>query len=277
MYKLIALDLDGTLLTDSKEISRENLELLHCLIKQGYEIVIATGRSYYSARVLTNNIKEHLIYICNNGNIVRDALDNRILSAKFLEPREAIIVLDEGIKRGLYPFVHVDYFHDGYDVILGKGYYSDVRIKKAKDNLLRIRLVEEILEENLSRVLAMVYPSYIDRLKDFYYSLGESYPNRFNAHIIDNVSQAEGLLEVMNPLGNKWSSIVDYANSKGIKTEEIIALGDNNNDIEMVMNAGLGIAMKNGTDLIKEVANRVSQKDNNESGVAHELREILGL
>ena len=81
----------------------------------------------------------------------------------------------------------------------------------------------------------------------------------------------------MNPLGNKWSSIVDYANSKGIKTEEIIALGDNNNDIEMVMNAGLGIAMKNGTDLIKEVANRVSQKDNNESGVAHELREILGL
>ena len=43
------------------------------------------------------------------------------------------------------------------------------------------------------------------------------------------------------------------------------------------MNAGLGIAMKNGTDLIKEVANRVSQKDNNESGVAHELREILGL
>ena len=86
MYKLIALDLDGTLLTDSKEISRENLELLHCLIKQGYEIVIATGRSYYSARVLTNNIKEHLIYICNNGNIVRDALDNRILSAKFLGP-----------------------------------------------------------------------------------------------------------------------------------------------------------------------------------------------
>ncbi|NLY46548.1 MAG: HAD-IIB family hydrolase, partial [Tissierella sp.] len=208
MYKLIALDLDGTLLTDSKEISKENLELIHYLIEKGYEIVIATGRSYYSARVLTNNINEHLIYICNNGNIVRDAIDDRVLSANFLSPQDAKIILDEGIARGLYPFVHVDYFNEGYDVLLGKDHYSKESLTRARNNLLRIKIIEEQLEENLNRVLAIVYPAELSKLKDFYYAIGELYPDMFNSYIMENATQAEGLLEVMNPSGNKWKSIV---------------------------------------------------------------------
>lgn len=275
MYKLIALDLDGTLLTDSKEITQENLDLIHYLIDRGYELVIATGRSYYSARVLTNNINEHLIYICNNGNIVRDAIDDRVLSAKFLSPQNSRIILQEGISRGLYPFVHVDYFNEGYDVILGKDHYPKEGLKRAKNNLLRIKIVDDRLEDKLNRVLAMVYPSELNRLKDFYYAIGELYPDMFNSHIVEAASQAEGLLEVMNPQGNKWDSIVRYANSLGIEASEIIVMGDNNNDIEMIMNAGLGIAMKNGSSLAKEVADRVSQRDNNKSGVAFELKKIL--
>ncbi len=277
MYKLIALDLDGTLLTDNKVITKDNLELLHYLIKNGYEIVIATGRSYYSARVLTNNIKEHLIYICNNGNIVRDAIDDRVLSANFLSSKDAKIILDEGIARGLYPFVHVDYFNDGYDVLLGKDHYPKESLTRATNNLLRIKIVEDNLEENLNRVLAMVYPEDLNRLKDFYYAIGELYPEMFYSYIMENASQAEGLLEIMHPLGNKWNSIVRYANSLGIKGSEIIAMGDNNNDVEMIMNAGLGITMKNGSKLAKEVSDLVSEKDNNESGVAFELKKILGI
>ena len=277
MYRLIALDLDGTLLTDNKVITKDNLELLHYLIKNGYEIVIATGRSYYSARVLTNNIKEHLIYICNNGNIVRDAIDDRVLSANFLSSKDAKIILDEGIARGLYPFVHVDYFNDGYDVLLGKDHYPKESLTRATNNLLRIKIVEDNLEENLNRVLAMVYPEDLNRLKDFYYAIGELYPEMFYSYIMENASQAEGLLEIMHPLGNKWNSIVRYANSLGIKGSEIIAMGDNNNDVEMIMNAGLGITMKNGSKLAKEVSDLVSEKDNNESGVAFELKKILGI
>lgn len=277
MYKLIALDLDGTLLTDDKSISQENLDLIHFLIKEGYEIVIATGRSYYSAKVLTNNIKQHLIYISNNGNIVRDALDDRIISSNYLDPIDAKIILNEGISKHLYPFVHVDFFEDGYDVLLGKNHYPKESLKKAENNLLRLKIIDDGLEENMDRVLAMVYPGNLDSLNDFYYHIMETYPEKYNSHIVENVSQADGLLEIMNPSGTKWNSIIQYASSLGIKAEEIIAMGDNNNDIEMIINAGLGIAMKNGSKLLKEVAKSISLKDNNESGVAFELKRVLGL
>ncbi|MDR7870215.1 MAG: Cof-type HAD-IIB family hydrolase [Tissierellaceae bacterium] len=277
MYKLVALDLDGTLLTDEKTITKENLDLIHLLIDKGYEIVIATGRSYYSARVLTDNIKEHLIYICNNGNIVRDAIDDRVLFTNYLDSKDSKIILREGISRGLYPFIHADYFDEGYDCLLGKNHYPTESHMKARNNLLRIKIIEDNLEENLDKVLAFVYPDNFDKLMDFHLYLSEKYPNKFNSHVMEHATQAEALLEVMNPTGTKWNTLIKYATSLGIEANEIIAIGDNNNDIEMIMNAGLGIAMKNGSQLVKEVADIVSKKDNNQSGVAFELKRLLGL
>lgn len=277
MYKLIAIDLDGTLLTYDKTITKENLDLIHLLIGKGYEIIIATGRSYYSARVLTENINEHLIYICNNGNIVRDAIDDRVIFTNYLDPKDSKILLQEGIAMGLYPFIHANYFGEGYDVILGKNHYPIESISKARDNLLRIKIIDDSLEENLDKVLAFVYPNEFDKLMDFHLFLSEKYPNKYNSHVMEHASQADALLEVMNPIGTKWNTLVKYANSIGIEAQEIIAIGDNNNDIEMIMNAGLGIAMKNGTKLAMEMADIVSEKSNNESGVAFELKKILGI
>lgn len=277
LYKLIALDLDGSLLNDEKEIPKENLDVLHQLVDKGYEVVIATGRSYYSARRITGDIKEELIYICNNGNIVRDALDDRLLATKFLDPKDSKIILEEGFSRDLDPIIHVDFFHKDYDIILGEGNkYADMY--NGQTGLFsRAKIVEDRLEDNLDRVLALVYPGNMDILKDFNYSINQLYPDRYNSHIMENIQMAEGLLEIMNPLGTKWNSLIEYASSQGIKAEEIIAIGDDNNDIEMIMNAGLGIAMKNAGELVKEVANKVSKKDNNNSGIAFELKKLLYL
>ena len=67
MYKLIAIDLDGTLLDDKKEISKENVDLIKELIEKGYEVVIATGRRYWSAKELTKNIDKPLTILANKG------------------------------------------------------------------------------------------------------------------------------------------------------------------------------------------------------------------
>lgn len=277
MYKLIALDLDGTLLTDDKKITRENLDTIHHLIEIGYEVVVATGRSYYSARILTENIKEHLIYICNNGNIVRDAIDDRIISTKYLKPEDSKIILQEGFSRDLEPIIHVDFFDEGYDVILDKNSYHVERYNKEPNKVIRAKIIEDKLEENLNRVLAMVYPGDLHILRDFHYAINDLYPDKFNSHVMENIVMAEGLLEVMNPMGTKWNTLIEYAASLGIKADEIIAMGDDNNDIEMLMNAGLGIAMKNGNKLVKEVADMVTEKNNNESGVAFELKRVLSI
>ena len=94
---------------------------------------------------------------------------------------------------------------------------------------------------------------------------------------MENIQNAEALLEIMNPLGNKWLSLKEYAQKKGISPEEIIAIGDDNNDAQMIKNAGCGIAMKNASQQVKKVADIITEKDNNQAGVAFELRKILNL
>lgn len=81
----------------------------------------------------------------------------------------------------------------------------------------------------------------------------------------------------MNPLGCKWQSLQEYAKERGIREGEIIAIGDDNNDTPMIKNAGLGIAMKNASKDVKSVADIITEKDNNDSGVAFELKRVLNL
>ncbi len=278
MYKLIALDLDGTLLNDDRMITSENLNIIHDLTDKGYEVVIATGRNYYSAKVITKNINEHLIYICNNGNIVRDAIDDRVISTTFLNSKDSKIILQEGIARKLFPFIHVDYYQEGYDILV----YNNLNFKKRNPSkeaklISRIKIIEEKSDEKMDRVLSIVYPGELDMLYDFHLSINNMHPNRFNSHIMEHATETEALLEIMNPQGTKWNALIKYANTLGIEADEIIAIGDNNNDIEMIINAGLGIVMKNGSKLAKEVADLVSERDNNESGVAFELKKILNI
>jgi len=277
LYKLIALDLDGTLLNDEKNIAEENIRLLNQLSKNGIKILIATGRGYYSAKQLTKNIKGDLIFVANNGGIVRQRENDQVLFSQFLDEAHCKLVLKEGLKRDLHPIIHIDYFLDGYDIIL-----SNKFIKRYKDSayvkkVTRYKLMDKVLDEKIDRILALVYPGGKDKLNNFNLYINENYPDRFSSHIMENVEIDEGILELMNPSVNKWEGIKKYARSQGIKEEEIVVIGDDNNDIDMIRNAGLGIAMKNGTALARSIADTISEKDNNQAGVAFELKRVLNI
>lgn len=277
MYKLIAMDLDGTLLTDNKNISLENLKFIYQIIDLGYELVIATGRRYFSAKEFTKDIKRKITILANNGNIIRSSPDDKFILSKFLNKDDLKNVMITGNKRSLYPIVHVDYYEDTIDMIIEKqasdSSYSNYLSKDEKR--YKILPSEEIYE--LDRVLALVYPGKKDTLELFYKEINTKYPDLFNIHILERIHSAEAMLEVMNPLGSKWKSLLEYSSSKSILASEIIAIGDDNNDLEMILNAGLGISMKNGSVLMRDAADLITQRDNNNSGVAFELRRILGI
>jgi len=141
----------------------------------------------------------------------------------------------------------------------------------------RYREVESYLEMDEDRILAVVYAGNREELVNFHLDISKRYPNRYSSHVMENIVIAEALLEVMNPLGNKWLSLSEYAKEKGVAEKEIIAIGDDNNDIQMIKNAGCGIAMKNASKGAKKVADIITEKDNNQAGVAFELRKILKL
>ncbi len=274
MYKLIAIDLDGTLLNDEKEISGENLQVINEAISKGYEVVIATGRRYWSAKDLTKEIDSHMTILANNGNIVRNSIDDKTLISKYLDKYDFRNVLEEGKRRKLDPIIHLDQYENGFDVAIEhhrdhENYYNyllDSRYRQIKD-----------LTQIDDGILAVVYPGKAKQLHDFYSELIDKYPGVYNAHVMENMVLSEAMLEVMNPKGTKWLSLVEYAETIDIKPEEIIAIGDNNNDISMIRGAGLGIAMNNGSEALKKMADAVSLKDNNQSGVAFELKRVLGI
>ncbi|HSH36664.1 Cof-type HAD-IIB family hydrolase [Schnuerera sp.] len=277
MYKLIAIDLDGTLLNDEKDIPSDNIQLLRELIDRGYEVVIATGRRYWSAKQLIKDIGRPIVILANNGNVVRNTKNDQIIIKKYLDLADFKTLVKEGKKRGLDPIIHVDQYDKGIDLIIEmdrshKNYYNYVSQSEE-----RYKKVKSYLEINEDSILAVVYAGRKEELVNFHLDINKRYPNRYNSHVIENIVVAEALLEIMNPLGCKWLSLSEYAKEKGIAEEEIITIGDDNNDAEMIKNAGCGIAMKNASEGVKQVADIITEKDNNESGLSFELRKILDL
>ncbi|MCF6465755.1 Cof-type HAD-IIB family hydrolase [Clostridium sp. Cult2] len=277
MFKLIAIDLDGTLLDDKKNIPEYNIKMVKKLIDKGYEVVIATGRRYWSAKQLVKSINRPMVILANNGNIVRDTKDDGIIIKKYLDLKDFKTLVKEGKERGLYPIIHVDQFKDGIDLIIEMDKAHEKYHNYIAQSEERYKKVENYLEIKEDNILAVVYAGGKEELESFHFDINERYPNRYNSHIMENIVVAEALLEIMNPLGCKWLSLSEYAKEKGIAEKEIIAIGDDNNDAQMIKNAGCGIAMKNASEGVKEVANIITEKDNNESGVAFELKKILNL
>lgn len=273
MYKLIAIDLDGTLLNDEKIIPKENLETIKTLIDLGYEIVIATGRRYWSAKKLTKDIGRDMTILANNGSIVRQTKDDNTIATKYLKDYKRLI--EAGKKRGLSSIVHVDDYYEGYDFIiekdgLHKGYNNYI-----SEDENRYRKIEDFSNMDEEKILAIVYAGNKKDMEDFYLELNQNYPGQYNSHVVGNIQLAEALLEILNLEACKWLSLLDYAKAKGIDSSEIIAIGDDNNDLQMIKESGCGIAMKNANDSVKKVADIITEKHNNQSGLAYELQKLL--
>lgn len=277
IYKLIAIDLDGTMLNDEKIISNYTKEILHKINNIGVEIVIATGRRYWAAKNFVKGLDMNLTILANNGNIVREISDDSVLIKKYMDIEDFLNLLKEGRKNNLSPILHVDDYEKGIDMIIelerdDERYFS--YMSKVQSRYKKIKKLESYKD---GKILAVVYFGEVEDMENFRRYINSNYPSKYNSHIITKLSIPGSLLELMNPLGSKWTSLKEYAHNKGIKADQIIAIGDDNNDIEMIEKSGYGIAMLNSTINVKNVADEVTEKNNNEDGVAHVLRRIFKL
>ncbi|NYB75711.1 HAD family hydrolase [Sedimentibacter hydroxybenzoicus DSM 7310] len=271
-YKMVVSDLDGTLLDDEKQINDKTVYILNELYKKGIEIVIATGRNHYMAKKLIEPISNlNPVILSNNGSVVRH--NDIALSYNYLNPLFFEKIYKEGLRRGLNPFIHVDEYDNGYDIIYEKEDFENEYSGYIKKDYNRARLIKfDPLKTN--KILSVCYFDEYNKLSDFGTEMTN--PKHYNTIFNRNIGNL-ALLEFLHLEGCKWSSLKKYAAQKNIEPEDIIALGDDNNDIEMLKNAGMGIAMVNGTEEIKKAARRISKFDNNNSGVYYELKELFDL
>ena len=272
MIKMVSMDLDETLLNTEKVITKSFESFVQKLKSNNIIPVVATGREYYSAhKFVGNNVDIDLI--CNNGNVIRDNLTGKV---HYVNP-----ISDEDLKRVMafddndevYTSLHIQR-DDGIDLV-----YKKKNFKKFEgtyvDAFRGRNLALDDFENLEGNPLSIVFAGSHDNLVALRNRMRDKISDRFNFHIMKIRIEPKWMLEVLQKSGDKFYGVKKYAEIKGIDLKNVAAIGDDSNDVMLIENVGLGIAMKNGVESLRERADVVSDYDNNSDGAVKILDKVL--
>ena len=250
-YKLIAMDFDGTLLRDDKTISENTKNILKLYKDLGYLIVGVTARTLKSAKdVIPLDIFNYLII--NNGVSIYNVDSNEMIYQGNIDKDTAKAITEE-----------IESFCEQIDYVTDNMYYIYINKKNSNLDFIRdISSIEEI-DEPVARMNAFLKD--IDKVKDYYELISTKYDN-VNCFIMQDSDSINKWL-VINPKGvNKANTLNELGKIENISLDEMIFFGDGLNDLEVIAEVGLGVAMGNALEEIKEKAREVTET-NNEDGI----------
>lgn len=254
MIKMVVTDIDGTIYTPETGITDNVKNCIQKLVKNGVQVVIATGRTYSSAKHVADMLGIKCPLICYQGGLV-NSYDGEILDVKYLDPVPAREIIAECKKRSIHLNVYVEdklYVEDDNQYI--KDYIGDKGI-----DYFKVDSFDELDFTKLNKLLAIQYDTvFIDNLIE---ELRKKYPD------IYVVKSAKYFCEIADKQATKGNAIKFLAKKFNLKIDEVMAIGDQNNDIEMVETAGIGVAMGNGTEQIKQKADFITDTVENDGFV----------
>lgn len=254
-YKLIALDMDGTLTNSQKEISVKTKNKLIDLNKRGINLVLASGRpikGLYQAEELAFS-KYGGYLLAFNGSRVMDYRTKQIVNQRTFSLEIAREVYQMAKENGLAILTY------GMGYIITEDDQDQYVIQEQRINQMPIKKVDSLINS---------LPKDINKL------LITGHPDKLAVLVNDFIAVFAGKLAIyrsapffieVNPLGvDKASALADLAAKLAIKPEEIMAFGDGYNDIEMISSAGMGISMANGIQEAKAVADYITASNDRE-------------
>ncbi len=264
---IIAIDLDGTVLTDDKKIAPQTKAMIKKLIDDDHIVVIATGRSNRMSIFYYHELELVTPLINSNGAYVHHPQDKSW--GKYHTPlnhKTAIEIVEacyELNSKNIIATVHDSIYLDQFDQTIIDFYGSQ------DDGFIVGRIKEKLLE---NPTLMMLYPN------ENNLDILTNHLNDLHAEAIDhwNWGAPYHIIEVMNKQMNKAEALKKIANEYGIPKERIIAFGDGANDMEMIDYAGIGVAMGNAIDELKTIAKYITDT-NEEYGVANFLANYFEL
>ena len=288
MYQLVAIDLDGTLLNSYGVVTDRTKQTIKKCIDKGIEIVLASGRPNDSIEAIAKEIGAEHYFIAGNGALVYDIKKEEVIYEKYM-PKEKVLEIiklceQNSISYNVYTDKTILATSLKYNVL----YYHKENLKKEESKKTHINIVDDMYS----------YVKQMQEEKFLKITICDTNSNVFNA-IIRKMKQIEGIdiLEVSHmsrkiikqgteevPIEYYYTEIslqeVDKYNALqflqkklNIKNEETIAIGDNMNDKKMIQKAGMGIAMKQSCPAVIEIADYVTE-GNNEDGVAKALEKF---
>lgn len=266
-YKLLVLDVDGTLLNSEGVLSKRTIMTLRKVQQTGIHIVLASGRPTYGILSIARQL-DFATYggyiISYNGAQIIDARDGRILFEKRVNP-EMLPFIER--KAAQYGF---DLFTYDEDYIISTSDTNSHILREAEVNGMKVRKTENFsIEIDFCPAKCMLVNDNPEAIAE----LEEKWRKRLYGEL-DVLLSETYFLEVVAPNVNKANTLGVLMEMLGVKTEEVIAIGDGVCDVGMIQQAALGIAMGNAVDSVKRCADAVTLT-NDMDGVAVALEKAI--
>jgi len=291
MYKIVAVDLDGTLLNSFGEVSLATKEVLNKVKERGVEVVLASGRTIDSVENLSLELNTSRYIISGNGAILYDVQEKTILHNRFLNKKQVLDIIkicdETSIFYNVYAENEIITPNLSYNVL----FYHKENVNKEESKRTVINVVNNVakyIEESDKNEYLKV--TICDETKFIFNSIIRKLRTCEDIDVLDvshmsrkkiKVGTAEVdveyfYTEITNKNVNKWTALEVLLEKLGVSREEVMAIGDNINDKEMVEEAGLGVVTGNSSPMMKEIAD-VVVADNNSDGVKEALEKyVLG-
>lgn len=265
--KLIAIDIDGTLLNSQKQVTDEVKNALKAAEAQGVKIVLCTGRPLPGVEDLLEELDllgENDFVITYNGSLVQKTKNKEIISSYQLTYDDYLDIdqLSRKLKVHLYSETEDTMYTSNRDIS------KYIIFETALINMpLKYRTQEEITSDlNIIKMIMIDEPDFLDEIIP---KIPQSFWDNYTI-----VKSLPHFLEFMHKEVHKGVALERLAKHLGLQREEIMAIGDNENDLTMVDYAGLGVAMENATENIKKAADVITAS-NDENGVAEAINKYV--
>ncbi len=271
--RLIALDIDGTLLDSRWHVSEANRAAIAEAARRGIEVALVTGRRYDFAMPIARQLHAPLTMIVNNGALIRSndgrthlrhllprSMAERVLNLTKPWREGAAVIFDRPVENQL--MLETLDPDDG----LRYAYYSRNKEFIGLANPLETCLTEDPIQVMLS---GKVTP-----MRDAEKALRAApFANEFALAVTIYETRDFAMMDVLNPVCSKGASLAEWATLRGFAREEIMAIGDNHNDLEMLTFAGIPVVMGNGVAELKTFGWHETTS-NDENGVAHAIEQF---
>lgn len=274
MIRLIVIDLDGTLLDSEKKIPRENEYAIRRALDMGVAVSISTGRSYVSGHEYAEQLGIDVPISYQNGALVTygHGENTEVISKSLLEADKARFLFKKALEKSLNALVFFDFFRLP-DISTTKpsdspyrGYYSNNRYRMMFEDNPLMRIKDEGIPE-------IALEGKEDRIQDL---LNESNSHLENVTVIKNDNVEEhAFYEFFGPGVGKENGLIHILEYLGLSWRSVAYIGDNFNDVEILKKAELPVVMANGPDEVKRYAKLVTERDNDNGGVAEAIERIL--
>ena len=290
MYKLVAIDLDGTMLNQYGIITEKTKKAISKAQEKGVEVMIASGRAITSVKRFSKEINSNKYFISGNGAITYDIKNNKILYENILSKTKALKIIKICEEDSIYYNVYTENGIIAKNLSYNTLYYYKDNLTKPDENRTHINIVENVYdyfeqrEEKILKIMICdehktVFNSIVRKLKELS-EIEVLEVSHMSRKIIkqgtDEIALEYFYTEVSAKDVDKWNALEEIIGLMNISKEEVVTIGDNANDLKMITNAGLGVAMGESAPYVKQSADIIAPT-NDEDGVAIILNKIFDL